>query len=217
MPRDRLFPLKHPSPLGHIFRMIKPAAMLAAGMVFGLILSSCSTRNIDNLAGMTPDLKLEEFFAGETVAYGIFEDRFGNLKRRFKVNIIGSVSGNTLTLDEDFLYADGERATRIWTITNDGRDEDGRVIYNGTAADIDGMAAGRIVGNGLNWAYDIDLKTDDGDLRVHFDDWIYQMDDHVALNRAYVSKFGIEIGSVTLVFMRGDAAATLGPLDLTAW
>jgi len=54
-------------------------------------------------------------------------------------------------------------------------------------------------------------------LGVRFNDWIYQQDENVAINRAYVSKFGIEIGSVTLVFMRGDAARALGPLDLENW
>ena len=173
------------------------------------VLTSCSSRSIDDLAGATPALSLEDFFEGETIAYGIFEDRFGTLRRKFKVNITGTVDGNVLTLDEDFLYADGEKAKRVWVITNQGRDAEGRLIYEGEAADVDGKASGRVVGNGLNWRYDIDLKTDDGTLSVHFDDWIYQMDEHVALNRAYVKKFGLEIGSVTLVFLRGEAATMI--------
>jgi len=181
------------------------------------VLTSCSSRSIDDLAGATPALSLEDFFEGETIAYGIFEDRFGTLRRKFKVNITGTVEGNVLTLDEDFLYADGEKAKRVWVITNKGRDAEGRLIYEGEAADVDGKASGRVVGNGLNWRYDIDLKTDDGTLSVHFDDWIYQMDEHVALNRAYVKKFGLEIGSVTLIFLRGEAAKMIGPLDLVKW
>ena len=39
-------------------------------------------------------------------------------------------------------------------------------------------------------------------MKVHFNDWIYQQDENVAINRAYVSKFGINIGSVTLVFFK---------------
>ncbi len=204
--------------LRSILKLLKLPMVLLTGMVLGAVmLGSCSTRNIDDLSGMTPELSLAAFFEGETIAYGIFEDRFGNLKRRFKVNISGVVAGDTLTLDEDFRYADGEQAQRVWTITKTGTDEDGRMMYEGRAEDVDGLAAGRVVGNGLNWAYDIDLVTDDGSLRVHFDDWIYQMDEHVALNRAYVSKFGVEIGSVTLVFLRGEAAQTIGPLDLMSW
>ena len=55
------------------------------------------------------------------------------------------------------------------------------------------------------------------DVKVHFDDWIYRQDEDIAINRAYVSKFGVEIGSVTLVFLRGAAAAAVGPQDLESW
>ena len=64
----------------------------------------------------TPKLNLFSFFEGDTIAYGIFEDRFGNLKRQFRVNIKGSVDKEQLTLDEEFLYDDGEQAKRIWKI-----------------------------------------------------------------------------------------------------
>ena len=46
-------------------------------------------------------------------------------------------------------------------------------------------------------------------IKVHFKDWIYQQDDDIAINRAYVSKFGINIGSVTLVFLRGKTAKNI--------
>ena len=34
-----------------------------------------------------PILKLEEYFNGKTIARGVFEDRFGNIKKSFKVCI----------------------------------------------------------------------------------------------------------------------------------
>ena len=39
---------------------------------------------------------------------------------------------------------------------------------------------------------------------VQFDDWMYQMDDKVMLNRATMSKFGIELGEVLLSFRKRD-------------
>lgn len=164
-----------------------------------------------------PDLTLEAFFEGETVAYGIFEDRYGNMKRQFRVNITGVVNENTLILDEDFLYDDGETDKRVWVITNQGIQDDGSIRYQGEAADVIGVASGQIAGNALNWVYDIDLEIGDSRLRVTFDDWIYQQDENVAINRAYISKFGINIGSVTLVFLRGDLADQVYPLDLENW
>lgn len=191
------------------------AAIFSFCLLLGI--AGCAPKPVEHLADRNPALNLEDFFEGETVAYGIFEDRFGNLKRQFRVHIKGTVAGDTLTLDEDFLYDDGEKANRVWTITNEGQGEDGLTRYSGQAADINGQANGTVAGNALNWSYDIDLQTDDGSFTVRFDDWIYQQDEHIALNRAYVSKFGINIGSVTLVFLRGKAAEAVMPVDLNQW
>ena len=81
-----------------------------------MLLNGCSSTNMKDFENKTPKLNLFEFFKGETVAYGIFEDRFGKLRRQFRVKIKGSVEENTLTLDEKFIYDDGEKATRIWKI-----------------------------------------------------------------------------------------------------
>ena len=37
---------------------------------------------------------------------------------------------------------------------------------------------------------------------MHFDDWMFQMDERVMLNRAVMSKFGIRLGEVTLSFTK---------------
>ena len=193
--------------------------LLAAGVLITLFagLSACAKRDVTHLEERRPTLALEEFFEGESVAYGIFEDRFGNLRRQFRVNLKGTVRGKRLVLDEQFLYEDGEKAQRIWTIDKLDSGDDGTVRYVGQASDVDGRANGRVSGNGLNWRYDVVLTMDGRELEVHFDDWIYRQSEDVAINRAYVSKFGVEIGSVTIVFLRGKAAATIGSLNLDQW
>jgi len=190
-------------------------AALALGLLGGL--AACARRDVAVLSDRQPGLDLAAFFAGDSVAYGIFEDRFGNLRRQFRVNMTGTVEGDTLTLVEDFLYDDGERADRTWVIRRTGSDDRGVVSYEGSAADVTGTASGRVAGNALNWEYDVVLNMSGSEVQVHFDDWIYRQDEDVAINRAFISKFGIEIGSVTIVFLRGDAAAAVGPLDLETW
>jgi hypothetical protein len=37
---------------------------------------------------------------------------------------------------------------------------------------------------------------------VDFDDWMYLMDDRVMLNKATMSKWGVQLGEVTLSFTR---------------
>ena len=193
--------------------------LVTAAMTLGILagLSACARRDVVALADRQPALDLADFFAGDSVAYGIFEDRFGNLRRQFRVNMTGTVEGDTLTLVEDFLYDDGERADRTWVIRKTGTGADGIVSYEGSAADVTGTASGQVAGNALNWEYDVVLEMSGSEVKVHFDDWIYRQDEDVAINRAFISKFGIEIGSVTIVFLRGRTAAAIGPLDLQNW
>ena len=181
-----------------------------------LLFTGCSQTDMKEFQNNTPKLDLFEFFAGETIAYGIFEDRFGNLKRQFRVNINGKIDNQILTLDEDFLYDDGEQAKRIWKIEKK-IDNNQKIIYEGQADDVEGKASGSISGNALNWSYDIFLNIKGSDIKVHFNDWIYKQSEDLAINRAYVSKFGINIGSVTLVFLRGNTAKNIGSLNLQKW
>ena len=201
--------------MAHRLAGMAVTVLLALGLLAGL--SACARKDVATLADRRPSLDLAAFFAGDSVAYGIFEDRFGNLRRQFRVNMTGTVEGDTLTLVEDFLYDDGERADRTWVIRRTGVEADGSVRYEGSAADVSGTASGRIAGNALNWEYDVVLEMSGSEVKVHFDDWIYRQDEDVAINRAFISKFGVEIGSVTIVFLRGRAAAAVGPLDLETW
>ena len=142
-----------------------------------------------------PRLVLEEYFDGTTRAWGIFEDRFGDVRRQFTVDITGRWDGKTLVLDEHFLYEDGERDQRVWTITKTGPN-----TYTGRAADVVGEASGEAYGNALNWRYTLNLKAGGRTWRVNFDDWMFLQRDGILLNRARVTKWGLEVGTVTIVF-----------------
>lgn len=167
-------------------------------LVVLLSLGACSSMKIDDFAGTDPDFRPETYFAGPSRAWGMFEDRFGNLKREFTVDLQGDWDGTTLILTEDFLYSDGETEQRIWHITRTG---DG--TYEGRADDVVGVAKGVARGKALNWSYDLMLKVGDSRIKVSFDDWMFLQPDGVLINRAEVSKFGITIGTVTLFFQKG--------------
>ncbi|MEM1020233.1 MAG: DUF3833 domain-containing protein [Pseudomonadota bacterium] len=162
-----------------------------------LILSGCAGAKIEDFQSATPAFDLEGYFLGETKAYGLFEDRFGKFRRQFVVDIVGEMDGDTLVLTEDFVYDDGETEQRIWRIKNQGN---GR--YTGTFGDIIGEAEGEVAGNALHWTYKMNLKVGDDTWKVGFDDWMILGADGVMLNRAYISRWGFEIGSVTLSFVK---------------
>ena len=168
------------------------------GMIFlGVVLTGCGGMDIKKFEAATPQLVLEEYFAGKTRAWGIFEDRFGTLRRQFTVDIDGRWDGRTLVLDERFGYRDGERDRRVWMIEKVGPNR-----YQGRADDVIGVATGEAKGNALSWRYNMDLKVGDSTLRVHFDDWMFLQPDNVLINRARVSKWGVELGRVTLFFSK---------------
>lgn len=181
--------------------MTRPALRRFAAVLLPVLLlfSGCTSMKPADFATAQPKLVLEEYFAGKTRAWGLFEDRFGTVRRQFTVDIDGDWNGERLVLDEAFLYSDGETDRRVWTIrkTTDGQ-------YIGEAGDVVGQAAGESAGNALNWAYTMDLKVGDGTLRVRFNDWMFLQPDNVIINRARVTKWGVEIGQVTLFFRKVD-------------
>ena len=167
-------------------------------LVFALIvLSGCTNMKPSDFSETTPVLRIEDYFVGKTRAWGIFEDRFGNLRRQFVVDIQGRWDGEALVLDERFRYSDGEIDRRVWTIKKIDEHR-----YEGSADDVIGTATGESYGNALNWRYDMDLKVGESTLRVHFNDWMFLQSSGVLVNRARVSKFGIAIGEVTLFFQK---------------
>jgi hypothetical protein len=153
--------------------------------------------NIEKFKGSQPTFALEDYFEGKTEAWGMFHDRFGNLKRTFKVDITGTLKSDTLTLDEKFLYDDGEQDSRVWTIKILGNNQ-----YSGTASDVVGEAKGISEGNALNWKYKLNLKVGDSTILVDFDDWMFLQDRNILMNRAEVKKWGLNIGVVSITFLK---------------
>lgn len=79
-------------------------------LVLTLSFWSCASQNIQNYAGEKPQLLLEEFFNGEFKAYGLVQNRSGEVTRRFVVNLRTQWKNNVGTLQEDFVWSDGEKS-----------------------------------------------------------------------------------------------------------
>lgn len=170
--------------------------VLLAGLA-GLVLAGCAGQQLNEYASEKPTLDLSQYFNGKLIAHGMFQDRSGQVVRRFVVDMEGTWNGNQGVLDERFTYSDGTTERRVWRLT---RHENGR--YTGTADDVEGEASGQTVGNAFRWGYTLRLPVDGKVYEVQFDDWMYLIDDKVMLNRATMSKFGIRLGEVTLSFTR---------------
>ena len=172
--------------------------ILAAAL---MLMTACTGKpSFDDPVLSDRQLNLEEFFDGELVAYGQFQDVLGTVRRSFVVTIDGDWDGERLRLVEDFVYEDGSTEQRIWTLTKTGDDS-----WTGTAPGVIGTATGQEDGNRFNWVYEIDLPIPSADgtvetLRVSFDDWMWLLAEDRLLNLAYVKRYGIDIGTVTISF-----------------
>ncbi len=165
------------------------------------LLAACAGKpSFDDPALSDRKLDLEEFFDGTVLAQGQFQDIFGTVRRRFDVTIKGDWNGKRLRLVEDFVYEDGSTERRVWTLVKTGDD-----TWRGTAPGVIGVAEGREDGDRFNWRYTIDLPVPSASgqtetLRVTFDDWMWLLSDDRVLNRAYMKRFGVNIGDVIISF-----------------
>ena len=162
-----------------------------------LLLAACSSPGVEHYRAERPTLDLRTYLNGTIDAWGIFQDRSGEVKRRFHVVIEARWQGEVGTLDEQFSWSDGSRSRRVWTLT---RQPDGR--YVGRADDVVGEAIGEVAGNALRWRYVLELPVDGRTWQVDLDDWMFLLDDKVMLNRSYMSKWGIALGEISLTFVK---------------
>jgi hypothetical protein len=192
--------MKNNKIISNLKRFLQPTAAL---IVCAVMLASCSKADLSRYSDNRPVLDLFGYFQDETIGHGMVQDRGGNLTRQFVVHIRGEIDQqNRLVLTEDFEWSDGEKSKRVWTIAGA---EDG--MLTGTAADVEGQAVGSVSGNVLNWRYFLNVEVDGRTWKIHLDDWMYLQPDEILINKTRMSKFGIHLGDITIVFnkkIQGD-------------
>ncbi len=170
---------------------------LLSAALLSLGLTACAAPGVEQYRNETPTLDLRTYLNGTLDAWGVFQGRGGEVKKRFHVVIDAQWEGERGLLDERFQWSDGTQSQRIWRLT---RQADGS--FRGTADDVVGEAIGEVAGNALRWRYVLALPVDGKVYHVDFDDWMFLMDDKVMMNRSYMSKWGFNLGEVTLTFVK---------------
>ncbi|XPF96296.1 DUF3833 domain-containing protein [Colwellia sp. RE-S-Sl-9] len=170
-------------------QLIKSSVLL----ILLFCVTSCSSPKIEDYKNTTPDLVLEDFFNGKLVAYGIVLDRSGKLSRRFTVKLEAYWDNNKGTINEWFVFDDGEKSTRTWQLI---KQKDN--IYTGTANDVVGTAKGQTNGSALYWQYDLLITVDGSEYQVTLDDWMYLIDNKRLFNKTDIIKYGLKVGEIIL-------------------
>jgi hypothetical protein len=151
----------------------------------------------------TERFEITRFLHGRTVAWGIVEDRFGTLRRRFNVEMNGYWQGHHFLLDEQFVYDTGERERRQWRITplDHGR-------FSATCDDCIGHAEGACLDDAVRMSYRFRMQVSGRTITVRIADRLYRMGDDVAINRATITKWGVRLGELSIFFRREQGQAS---------
>jgi hypothetical protein len=162
--------------------------------ICALLLSACASVSVEDYADNEPRLVAEQFFNGQLTAHGVVKDRGGKVMRYFSASIDASWRDGVGTLDERFVFDDGERQTRVWTLKPVGDNN-----YIATAGDVIGDGKMKIAGNSLFLDYVLRIPYDGDTLDLHIDDRMYLVSERVLLNESIMTKFGFEVGRIMLV------------------
>jgi hypothetical protein len=167
------------------------AALVVLGMTF---ISACSSVTIDRYADNKPQLVAEEFFNGQLRAHGIVKDRGGEVIRYFNASIKAYWIDGIGTLDESFVFDDGEQQTRVWKLQPNA---DG--TYVATAGDVIGEGKMKVAGNSLFLDYVLRIPYGKDTIDLRIDDRMYLVSEKVLLNESVMTKWGFKVGQITLV------------------
>jgi hypothetical protein len=164
-----------------------------------VVLTACSAVQVDDYHDQSPPLKMEEFFQGELVAYGVVKDFRGRVIRKFTAEIIAYWQDGIGTLEEDFVFDDGELDRRVWKLQTNRTNN-----YTGTAGDVVGDGAVTVAGNSAFLDYVLRIPYGDGNVDVRIDDRMYLITPSVLLNESTLKKFGIKVGELLLIIQKRD-------------
>ncbi len=172
--------------------------------LFAALLAGCGSVTVQDYADGKPVLVPEEFFDGQLTAHGVIKDRSGKVIRTFNADIKAYWKDGIGTLEEDFVFDDGELDRRVWTLTPDGP---GR--YLGTAGDVVGEGVVTVAGNSMFLDYVLRIPWGDGTLDLRIDDRMYLVNPNVLINESAMKKFGLQVGQILLVIEKRDPVAAL--------
>ncbi|TDO13838.1 MULTISPECIES: DUF3833 domain-containing protein [Halomonas] len=161
------------------------------------VLAGCSSVDVEHYAGTTPRLDIGDYFNGKTRAWGMVQDYSGEVQRRFTVDINGQLEGNTLTLDERFTYDNGKTDRRVWTFERQGENR-----WIGHADDVEQAVEARQAGHVFHMNYRLPVEVSGREMTFTLDDWMYLQPDGRLINRTAMSKFGVTLAEITIVFDR---------------
>lgn len=165
-----------------------------------VLIMGCSHSNIQDYKTNTPVFDMQDFFSGSLEAHGVVKNRSGKVIRHFNATIEASWDDDGIgILDERFVFDDGEKQTRVWTLTPNS---DG--TYTGTAGDVVGKGLAQLSGNALFMKYKLEVPYNGSTIVLDIDDRMYLTSEDVLINESIMYKWGIRVGEITLTIIKSS-------------
>jgi hypothetical protein len=172
-------------------------SLTAILLTLGISLSACSSVPISDYSNNSPQFIPQEFFKGNLSAHGVVKNRSGKVTRYFNATIRADWENGLGTLEEKFVFDDGEIQYRTWTLSPTAQG-----AFNAKAGDVIGTGSGLFAGNAINLNYILAVKYNSATINVSVDDWMWLVNSNTVLNESTLTKFGFKVGSVQLVLQK---------------
>ena len=166
---------------------------------FLINLTACTGNPALQREWQNAQMVMEEFFSGNLTAHGIVKDWRGRVIRRFNANIVAYWEQGIGTLEEDFVFDDGETDRRVWKLQAMGAGQ-----YEGTAGDVIGAGEITVTGNSVFLDYVLRIPYNESTLDLRVDDRMHLISPTVLLNESKLSKLGVQVGELVLVIQKKD-------------
>lgn len=167
-----------------------------------VLCAGCANVSVEDYRSERPVLVPEEFFDGPLLATGVVKNRSGLVIRRFTADIEAYWRDGVGTLEEDFVFDDGEESRRVWTLQPAGP---GR--YRATAGDVVGDGEAAAAGNAFFLNYVLRVPYGDGSIDLNIDDRMYLVSPDRIINESVMRKFGFRVGEILLTIERRGPAS----------
>lgn len=163
-----------------------------------MILFGCSSPSAETYSKNTPTLTIQQYFNGPATAEGMLQNWHGKQTRRFSVVMNGAWKNDKEgILHEAFVFDDGEKQTRDWHLTMIDAHH-----FTGTAHDVIGIAKGEQYGNTIHMNYVLSIPVNGKPMNISIDDWLYAINDKTVINKSTLSKWGVNVGYLTIAFTK---------------
>ncbi|NVK73875.1 MAG: DUF3833 domain-containing protein [Oceanospirillaceae bacterium] len=180
--------------MNHLRRAILAKVSIILCLFF---MTACSTPEVSLYSKNEPKFELQTFFSGPLTAHGILKNRSGEVIRYFNATLEGSWENGVGTLEEEFLFDDGEVQKRTWVMMPDANGQ-----YTATANDVIGEGVVKTSGNALFMKYVLQVPYDGDLIEVNVDDRMYMVDEGIVMNESIMTKFGFEVGYLSIVIKK---------------